>query len=226
MQRVSISPSLLENWRWHRDSDRDDDTPFLERLGGFVETEAMQLGTAFHSIIEHGLGAGEYDGQWFCVDGWQFAPEAVELALAYREAYPNIIHEVRGYLRTRVATSQGEYDVRSSLRVDGIDGLTIHEVKTTASTYPVSIEDYLPSVQWQMYLLAFPHAQRVIYTKFQLTRKRIKAEATNKITKAEAHQFEFVRDSSMESTVSSTMSEFLDFLERRDLLHLLDRRAN
>lgn len=216
MREVSISPSLLDSFLFHLRSEQEDER-FIERLQGFKNTEAMAIGTAFHAIIEHGADVGRpLSNGGLEVEGWEFDAPAVDAALAFRAAYPSMRHEVWGQLTTQLQN----YRVESRLRVDGLHGLMVHEVKTTTSTYAVSIEDYVGAVQWRMYLLAFPHAAGVVYTKFRL--KRVKE--TPRIKDAETHQFWLERHKGMENFVTVAMSELLDFMERRDLLHLLDRR--
>jgi hypothetical protein len=222
MARLKISPSVLEAFRKGRLFDRSDAELVEQLTGEFKGNEATSLGSAFHSIIEHGDTVGNwelgtphgailhvYEPELSAL--WAFTYEAVEAAWRFRSAYPAMAHEVRGELETECRG----HVIHSPLRVDGVHGARIHEVKTTCSNFTPSWEVFERSAQWRIYLLAFPQAQKVVYTVFQLKRDR---KDERLVHFKECHQFAYTRENGMAEYVAREMYELVCFAEARGLI--------
>lgn len=133
----------------------------------FTGNEQTRIGTAFHSIVETGkplcekVTAGERSflyygkeqkepvpgGLKFNIDGYNVVLDVnqCQVALYYRNEYPNAYHEIRLYKDFGDAIITGCADM--------IDGMEIRDIKTKYS-YPSDI-DYINSCQWKFYLELF-----------------------------------------------------------------------
>ena len=133
----------------------------------FTGNEYTRIGTAFHSIVETGkplcekVPAGERSflyygkeqkepvpcGRKFNIDGYNVVLDVnqCQVALDYRNEYPNAYHEIRLYKDFGNAIITGCADM--------IDGMEIRDIKTKYS-YPSDI-DYINSCQWKFYLELF-----------------------------------------------------------------------
>lgn len=133
----------------------------------FTGNEQTRIGTAFHSIVETGspscekVPAGERSflyygkkatepipcGRRFNIDGFNVVLDMnqCQVALDYRNEYPNAYHEIRLYKDFGDAVVTGCADM--------IDGAEIRDIKTKYS-YP-SDADYINSCQWRFYLELF-----------------------------------------------------------------------
>lgn len=133
----------------------------------FTGNEYTRIGTAFHSIVETGkplcekVPAGERSflyygkeqkepvpgGRKFNIDGYNVVLDInqCQIALDYRNEYPNAYHEIRLYKDFGDAVITGCADM--------IDGMEIRDIKTKYS-YPSDV-DYINSYQWKFYLELF-----------------------------------------------------------------------
>lgn len=222
--KLRISPSTLENFRVCRlGLFNKTDLDFIADLKRERQkTEAMSLGSAFHAIIENGdvYPAPELDpGSQLVFEPelgvtWLFKKAAVLRALVYRREYSPLIHEIPGQLITQIEN----YEVVSNLRIDGAQGLLLHEVKTTSSTFPIDREKFYDSVQWRMYCLV-TGAFAVKYTIFKVEKSKTNARI---IEDMKPDSFEFYAEVRDKSYVDNWMKELIFFLEKRGLLHLVE----
>ena len=160
--KIFLSPSKLEKFRdvvsgtWGA-------TPSDFRdycLRRQITTEAMERGKAYHTIIEKGSEVLRADNDAEIVSGpylFHFSKEAVELGLNVHQLYNNMLHEV--WLNHTMQVKN--YDVNIRMRCDGVDGLELHEFKTTGTAKQWL--DYEDSLQWRCYQLAMPEIQKVCY---------------------------------------------------------------
>lgn len=189
MMVIQISPSLLEGYRQSLEGLYGMN---YEKLRDYI-TRAYKInryssrGWAYHKMIEDGP---ERYRQLKPVKGkvktfyqiedwrvkktpwtedfnpvWSFSEEAVEPIHYLRETYSQGEPEVWADWYTR---SHG-YEIRVRMRLDMLDGLTIHEFKTGKSKK--HFKEYFPSVQWRLNLLAAGDATKVIYHHVQLGSK-------------------------------------------------------
>lgn len=165
--KIYLSPSKLEKFR-DVASEKFGATPndFKAYCMGVSETsEAMARGSAYHRVLELGDNAGFVDGEWRMVSeagfNFRFHSNACKPALGLHDSYTEMIKE----MWLRWGCSVNGYDVEMRMRADGMDGLHLHEFKTTGSQK--SWLDYFGSLQWRCYCLAMPDLQKVIYHIFQ-----------------------------------------------------------
>lgn len=168
---IKLSPSLLDQWRVISQGLYNSTTDKLKKmiLSEFVPNEAMSRGTAYHEIIENGPEryyddlTNKYRVYEKDLDRtWEFSADAVAPAIQFRNDHPDIVHEVWGKWKT----SLYGHEVRFNMRLDGMEGVELHECKTKSRKPKYT--DYWASMQWRLYLMAMPEAERINYHVFQL----------------------------------------------------------
>ncbi len=137
LARVSSIEAYRQWSNWSPRFDGDEE-PSVEDLVRFITTdepsEAMRAGTAFHKAMET-ADSGDHDT--LQAMGYTFRLGQGEVALP-------AIRELRAY---------GLYgDLSVTGQVDGLDGLTVIDHKTTGRFDP---ERYLNGCQWKFYLDLF-----------------------------------------------------------------------
>lgn len=93
---------------------------------------------------------------------WRFTEKAALPGIIEHDQYAGLVHEVWVDWYTR---SLGQ-DIRIRMKVDGLNGATIEEYKT--SKMAGKYKRYHSSLQWQCYLEALQDANVVRYTHIQL----------------------------------------------------------
>jgi hypothetical protein len=241
MRKISISPSLLDSYRVTQAGlfGKTGDDLANDIIGKREPTEAMSRGTAYHRLIEEGgqkfykeIPNGKYVS--FSDDSggllqvpekhieyhvpeielqkiWTFSEQAAAPALKTRADYPNMLHE----MKARHTLKLRGFEVEMRMRLDGVDGITVHEFKTK-NRAPAMME-YYNALQWRCYLLPFPEIQAVKYTIFHLNDMN---------TTCTPHTFTFEREDGNEGCVMAYMNGFLQWLEMRpELLDHLEQKA-
>ena len=214
--KLRVSPSLLEQYRVVQlglyNKTAKDLINYM--TGDFVVNDAISRGSAYHQLLEFGGESFLADNGNFVVyekelnKNWVFTEEAASPALQLHNEYTNMLHEVWVDYNTTVLG----HDVKMRMKVDGLDGLHIHEFKTT-SRKP-KIFSYRDSLQWRCYLLGLPESESVTYSIFQIGTRNNWTKLT---------QFNFERDSQSESIVQKHLSGFIDWVIRQDSPGLIDR---
>jgi hypothetical protein len=220
--KLKISPSQLEQWRLcYLGKYGKTDADFIHYLTSqFEKTDAMSLGSAFHEVLENGPEKYVQPDGWLKVferdlgKFWYFNPECGQAAIEFRKQYANMFHEVKGQL----SWSAGGYEIVSNMKVDGIHGVYIHEMKTSKSKRGTADQDYFDSMQWRMYLLKFPEIKSVIYTKFLFDDVEGKL---NYISFRGIEQFEMVRNENMYAEIQDWACEMISYLSNNNLLDLI-----
>lgn len=169
---LSVSPSIVASYEYWRSMEPGDSWPteddiqakldeLVAQIKGepFEPPEAMLLGRAWHEALER-VGGAEMSDRTFEVDGYTFDIDSLRVVTDKQPL--DLIRELRGELHLP------EIGVVMKLRVDGIRGTEIHEIKTTSR---IDAERYMHSLQWRCYLLAF-HAMVVVYHLCRLKRDR------------------------------------------------------
>jgi hypothetical protein len=233
MRKISISPSLLDYYRVTQAGlfGKTGDDLANDIIGKREPNEAMSRGTAYHRLIEEGgekflvqdaiinpFDGGEIkEDIWYKVwepefgTHWGFKAEAAAPALQIRSTYPNMLHE----MKARHTLKLRGFEVEMRMRLDGVDGITVHEFKTK-NRAPAMME-YYNALQWRCYLLPFPEIQAVKYTIFHLNDMN---------TTCTPHTFTFEREDGNEGCVMAYMNGFLQWLEMRpELLDHLEQKA-
>lgn len=113
------------------------------------------LGAAFEALLE--LGPEKfYHSAWrqYIVKTQEmaqqvkFSPEQVAPAQLLRQQFPRMRYGLRYVATLRV----GQYLVKMPMRLPGVNGLVVHEIKTQAGNF--AFDNYERSCQWRAYLLA------------------------------------------------------------------------
>lgn len=153
-----LSPTLLDTYRLYRDEDWK---PYEELVSAIkrtvAETPQMQLGKAFHRVMEHHPNCQE-EGGLICVDGYCFA----------KSIQPEEDKSINTEIKALPVMQTNKGDCTISMVADGIVGNTIIEYKTTQDSIDaIRYQDYY---QWRCYLWGFS-AETVIYDIMQLTER-------------------------------------------------------
>jgi hypothetical protein len=222
---ITCSPSTLEAYRQFKTgAPFFDQEKFLKQIKKEEEKniEALSIGLAYHDIIENGINdldiieiAGEKAIQ--VVDGRNlirhtFIESQYKPALEFRAQHPGMIYEIEAQ---PIQVQIDDISVIMRMRKDGLEGLTLHEQKTSTSKFPKDYFTYRDSVQWRVYCLEDPNIQKVQYNIFQF-----KAGARTK-RKVELKSFEYIPDGSEKEYVKYYLREFVKFVKRHDLFDYL-----
>jgi hypothetical protein len=219
MARVKLSPSTIEAFRKGRLYERSDAELIDQITGEFKPNAPVSIGSAFGSLLEKGEAVGKwsegvlqvYEPEFSAL--WDLDTQLVELALAHRAAYRGMAYEVRAQVELECMG----YTVVCPMRVDGLRGLCVHEFKTTAGN--AAYEDFERSVQWRLYLMAFPDAAKAVYSVFQVGRTKADPRL---VTLKGFRQFAFERDTNLAQYVHEQVFEVLHFLSIRGLIQYIE----
>jgi hypothetical protein len=175
--------------------------------GEFVPTRAVNIGQAYHSVIEtpdrYRTDSGYKFGEFF------FGDTDVEPALALVDRRG--VSEVRGSM----ALSD---DVVLATRADHLCGTTINEYKTTCSAF--APDKYVESMQWRVMALAFQPAV-IRYHVFTLDDD----ETTNEIGLKSVDSLSLYPYPALRDDVTELVRQFVDYVTLRGLDgHLRERQ--
>ena len=214
---IKVSPSILNEFaqfkggsyeKWGKT--QEDFRQYV--LGEYSPNPATSRGTAVHSILEgkpgymvpilignHSLQAHET----YCVKEkemgiiWQFTQKAHDTILDYGKRYAHAAHEIPDTIRIELAGAT----VYMNMRLDCLDGLELHEFKT--SSKPKKYADYYDSLQWRCYMMALPDVQKVNYHVFQMP----EAIPGNIIADVKTYSFTYPREANNDATVLTWLNE-------------------
>lgn len=160
-------------------------------------TEAMQAGTALHSILEHAVAGEMPDAE---CGGFRFDFEADgELSLpAIREMKETRLYKIDGVRVTLVG------------KVDAICGKRIEDHKFTMRYDP---ERFLSSLQWRVYLEVFD-ADTFVWNVFEARERGERHYAITALHRLTMHRYP-----GMDRDVEAALRQFLDFAR----IHLPER---
>ena len=185
--------------------------------GIFVENRKMQLGSAFHAILEDPHTAfdrycRQYGGTggFLSPDGFIFPFDVITTAYDYVD-YNFPFFEIKHTKEYQVAG----HSVTVVAKVDQLKGNFIIEHKTTWSGFAYS--RYSQSLQKDFYMDIFG-ADRVVYKVFELY------DGSAGIVLKGVHPFYFDRDAGLQARIAKALDEFIAFVETRNLLPYLERK--
>jgi len=217
---LNISPSTVEQYRMFYDGDMDGYVTkdrLVEYLTKEYEpNEAASRGTAFHAMVENGpqryVSEAEgriiyrvYEPDMDMIH--YFSEEDASYAQRIIDEHPGMSSEVKVHAYFELP----EWRVYSSMRVDGLWGLRLEELKTTSSKYAVKYEKYQPSLQWRMYLMALPDCHAVDYHIIHWRTARGRAWT-------EYNQYTYMPEPGMEAKVKGYMQGLIAFCQANDLM--------
>lgn len=222
-QRLKISPSTLENYRvctlgYYRKTVQD----FIDKLDQpWIKTEPQSKGEAYHKLIELGPlpfketapdGSTQYrvNDPEMNID-WIFNEAQAAPALATHVSHPNVKREIWG----RLPIELENYSVVMNLRLDALDLYKIWDYKTTGSKYTPMEKTYWESVQWPLYMMAYPDVTEFQFRVFHLHDQT-----------CDQHDFVFDKDEQREEYARRWLIHLIDFAEKRGIIekfyHLTD----
>jgi hypothetical protein len=160
---MRISTTVLESFRLYRSADWMEEADLIATIrGDFVPSPAMELGKAFHAVLEEPDQHRQPDGSYIAY-GMELPGRLMDEALKYVE--PAGVHEVKAETPVRAF---GEI-VTVVGKADALLGGTVVEYKTKLGTF--SWDRYEESSQWRFYCWLFG-AFEVRYHVFVLDDKR------------------------------------------------------
>lgn len=201
----------------------DTEAQLMETLEGkFTGNPKTQTGTGFHKMVEDptGVKIERIGGQdWYIAEGVGFTRQHYNLAMNYRDKHPWMVHEVP---IAKVYTI-GNTKIVVSGRMDGGNGMKVHDLKTKYST--VDFEEYIDSYQWRFY-------EDILGTDvFQYDVFEVKGFPTDipisgpllleDVTIIPHEPLVCYRYINLQQDCERLLSEFLEFIECRNLWHLL-----
>ena len=226
---IKISPTMLESWRLAKDGVYENSMQqLIEKLQKkFEPNEAISRGTAFHELIENGtnkylkqieriVGSGKNKQRESVTVArvyeksmslwWEFGEQPVSVVDEYRKSHPLLSHETWENITIPV----GRYEVTILMKIDGLEGLSIREAKTTGRAK--NYNDYLNSMQWKVYLYALDDAIEVVYDVFVLNEKNDKCAYS---------EFVYKRPDNIKEVVMNELRSFISWLEVSENIELV-----
>lgn len=147
---ITVSPSLLENYRLLRDTDWFTFEMFKERVeGAYTPSEEMDRGTALHAIIENphlAITNHELDTVAHVVNGVPYVFDAEDVDGLRSHFNRKGLWEVPFVNLYRIDGTL----VQMRGRLDFIYGRHIIDLKTTDSD--IDVTKYTDSLQWKCYI--------------------------------------------------------------------------
>jgi len=177
----------------------------------WVTSRVMELGTAFHGIMEapHKVGTLERDGNIFVTkNGFEFPLDVINEC--YKHINPNFPFENK---TTKIYDVLGE-DIEVVTQVDQLEGLIVNEHKTCWGQF--QFDNYNLSCQWKYYLEIF-EAELVRYKVFMLS-------DTNPIKLREIKEFEMHNYYNLKQDNEMLLEGFVDFIHTNQLESLFIKK--
>jgi hypothetical protein len=210
---MRVAVTLLDEYRRFVNFDYISESEMIAKIkGAFTPSRPMELGTAFHAIIEdpqeHYI---EGYGMYVAPNGIEFGPEVIEGALPY--ITPGGVFEVKA---TKDYHVNGEL-VTVVAKADKLVNAEVEEQKTRWSAW--DIDSYLDSYQWRWYLEIF-EAVKVKYNVFRLSETD-----RNGIVLHGVEQFSLFPYPALQSDCRALLSSFVEFAKAKKLTGYLVARG-
>lgn len=223
MRKLVVSPSRIETFRCFIDEEYNgvitQDQVIQDIRGERKFTPKIDFGSAFHAIIEHGTESFESfedgRGKWYVVpvqgpDGdvpYDIHESEITEALKYRNRYSQNVYEPKINAKIQI----GNDLVIVAMRIDALNGLCVHEQKTTSR--PSGLHDkYYKSIQWKMYAL-FTQCHFVQYNIFPY-----KEPSRNRQHHDVSYfRFRLFPYPELENDVKMWIQRYIEFVDRHEL---------
>lgn len=220
----TVRVTQLEKFRRYMDSVSPFDTEqsVIDTLSGeFKGNEYTWIGTAFHKIVEEGEKAWE-NGMVRTGGGDVKMNESQKnVAMAYRNSMPEAFHETR--LNKVFQTRFGEVDISGC--ADIIHGNVIHDIKTKYSS--PNQQEYIDSCQWRFYLEIFD-ANQFVFDLFHFMnyKKEVNGFDVSGLQLKVIEPIPCLRYEKMETDNRILLEDFMDWINTKQLYHLLNFKQN
>jgi hypothetical protein len=203
---MRVSATLLEGYRLYTSTDWKTEADLIASIQGvFVPTPAMDLGTAFHAVLE--------------------TPERWRVAGGYRSGAYAFDDATMAPLFALI-DRRGVFEVKATLEIDGhtlvakadqLCGATIQEFKTTLSTFDA--EKYTDSYQWRVMSLIFQPA-RITYHVASLDDHGNSVVELKSLDSVSLYPY-----AGLEQDVRDLLREFVGYVQGKGLSEYLERSA-
>jgi len=202
---IRISTTHIESFRQYSGGLLEEET-FLARLRRErPPTREMQLGTAFHSILENPTECYSIDKDVYIADGIEYQGEIIRRCIEFLPTSTTAIAELK---ETKIYDLGGEL-VEVVGKVDSIDGLIITEYKTCWGGF--NFDKYYESCQWKFYIDIFG-AMAVNYNVFcfyDSKRSGIQLKSVERFVMPVYH--------GMNQHIELLLKQFVDYIKFRGL---------
>ncbi len=194
----------------------DTEEALIETIKGiFLGNDKTKTGAAFHKLIE-----GDYKRQddLYIADNIAFLPDQAEPALDFKNEHPLMVHEVnikKDYII-------GPYSIRVTGRVDGLEGINIHDSKTKFRS--IKYQEYIDSYQWRFYedILDLDNC---FYDLFEVIGfEDLRGSTPYKLPGVffiPHEPLQCVRYADLEQDCIRLLTEFMNYIDTRNFYHLL-----
>lgn len=204
---MRISTTTLESFRLFMDQDWMAEADLIASIKGErVESEAMQLGTAFHAVLESPEQYRVPLG--YRCNGFSFPDATMQPALA--------LIDRRGVFEVKATKPFGAHTVVA--KADHIVGTAIAEHKTTCGSYDV--DKYLSSYQWRFECAIF-QPTAITYRVFCLEDPKQQIVNLRAIEQVAVYPYP-----ALERDCASLVRRFVDYVTLRKLTGYLERAGS
>lgn len=213
-----ISVTVLEKFRRYMTeaSQYDTEEALIESIKGvFLGNDKTKTGGAFHKLIE-----GDYrnEGSFCIADDIAFLPDQAEPAFEFKQKHPLMVHEISVFKDYIV----GPHSIRVTGRVDGLDGINIHDSKTKFRS--IKYQEYLDSYQWRYYLDIL-ELDNFYYQLFEVIGfESLCGSVPHKLPGVlfiPHEPLQCLRYKGMETDCLNLIIEFMTYIDNRNYYHLL-----
>ena len=216
-----ISVSTLEKFRRVKLglTQFDTEEALIQAIRGlFTGNDKTKTGGAFHKVIEGEYKVLDSEEEWVLADEFLFTRSQAAPAIAYKKAHPSMIHEIP----VNKIYSVGDYAVKVSGRVDGLEGMHVRDPKTIYKT--PNLQDYIDSYQWRYYLELLG-LDVFYYDVFEVRGfKSLPSKMPYVLARVEflaPVDIQCLRYTDMDKDCEVLLREFMSYIESKNLLHIL-----
>ena len=200
---LKIAVTTIESFRKYLIGSIEEEDLLKRIRGEFTPSRYMDLGSAFHDILEKADERFIPDRNVFkAKNGIEFDEDII------RRCYKAINHEAIFEVKATKVYDINNEPIEVVAKVDQILGNYIYENKTCWGVF--DFEKYFNSCQWKFYLDIF-EADRVFYNVFCLSDK------VNGIELRNIEQFSFNRYPDIKNDLNYLLHAFLEFIHSRSL---------
>lgn len=209
---LKISVTTIESFRNYLNGTIEYDDLLKRIRGEYKPSKYMELGTAFHDILEKAEERFIAERNVFrSKNGIEFDFDVIS------PCYDKIVQEAPFEVKLSKIYTIGTEEVEVVAKVDQLYGNYIIENKTCWGTF--DFERYFSSYQWRYYLDIFD-AERAFYNVFCLSDKA-SGIALNRI-----EQFSFNSYPDLQNDINELLTYFLEFIHKQKLEEYFSNQNN
>jgi energy-coupling factor transporter ATP-binding protein EcfA2 len=200
---LKISVTTIESFRNYLNGSLEEEALLKRIRGKYEPSRYMELGTAFHDILEKINERYSEEKKCFIAkNGIEFDYDIIA------QCYQAVNQKASFEIKTTKVFTIGNEQVEVVAKVDQLFGNYVYENKTCWGGF--SFERYFQSCQWKYYMDIF-EAEKVSYNVFCFY------DAKNGIQLRGIEQFSFDRYPDLDSDLNELLTSFLEFIHSRKL---------